>query len=189
MKYSNLPANSTIDLAVVNKFAARSTDTAGYLNPFPHNGKNTLVNAFQSITLPEGNFNVEAYIEAGWNSPKQINSGYVEWGELTLSRGFINPIKGNPTYDMFFNTRFGYQYRMNFIIYMYDLLSVVPGKYDTFLRGLEGANRIVYAVIKGATPSNIGLITELDSEGSEINISEATFAIEDMFLGVYDSRV
>ena len=198
MDYSRLPANSITDIAIVNKFSTRTLDSAGYLNPFPYsNNKNSLVNAFQSITLPEASFDVEAYWEAGWNSPKQVNSGYVEWGELTLSRGFINPIKGNPTYDIFFNTRYGFMYRMNFLIYIYDSRSISNYKtdskkysrtYNNYLRRLEASNKIIYAVIKGATPTNVDLITELDSEGTEINISEATFAIEDMFLGVYDNR-
>lgn len=191
MDYSKLPVDSVSNLFVANKFSARTLESTGYLNPFPHNGKNSLLNTFQSITLPEASFNVEEYWEAGWNSPKQINTGFVEWGELALSRGFINPIAGEPTYDMFFNSRYGFMYRMNFLIYIYDMKSITNStsiSYRNYLDRLERSSRIFYAVIKGAVPMDIGLISELDSEGSEINISEATFKIEDMFLGVYDSR-
>jgi len=184
-----LPANTPIDIEVFNKFSVSSMGQVGNLNPF-HDDKGVgYLNAFQEVTLPSHDFNTEPYQEGGWLGPKQVNSGYVEWGELTLTKGFATPMEDNPIYNLYFNTRFGWQYRVNFLIRIYSLESVNPNSNSfNYVKKLMEAERIVYAVIKGATLSSISLIENISADGGDVNIAEMSFAITDMLLGVYDGR-
>jgi len=184
-----LPADTPIDIEVFNKFSVASMGQVGNLNPFDDDKGIGYLNAFQEVTLPSPSFDVEPYSEGGWLGPKQVNSGYVEWSELTLSRGFATPMEENPIYNLYFNTRFGYKYRVNFLIRIYSLESIDPkSRIYNQVKRLMSAKRIVYAVIKGATLSDINLIDGLSGESSELNIAEMTFSITDMLLGVYDER-
>jgi len=189
MGYENLPANAPIDIDIFNKFSVESLDRVGYLSPFHANKGIGYLNAFQEITLPSPSFEIEPYIEGGWISPKQMNSGYVEWGELSLTKGFSTPMEDNPIYNLFFNTRFGYKYRLDFLIRIYSSESIDnnSGIYS-YVKQLISAQRIVYAVIKGAVLSDISLVENVSSDSGDVNISEMTFAISDMMLGVYDGR-
>ena len=183
-----------VDLFPFSSFSVQSMDVFGASNLFNtstegERGLLTYKNSFQSVSLPNLSFETVPYIEAGWLSRKIINTGYSEWSNLTLSRGFSSPTPGNPIYDLIMRTRFGLFYRSHFIIKIYNQSSIAnEHRNKDFSVALSKANVILYCIVKGAVLSDVTMVDSLDSGGSQINVAEMTFEVEDVLYGLYNSE-